>query len=130
MASPLDVVILAAGQGKRMHSALPKVLHPLAGEPLVAHVLASARGLAPRAIAVVVGYGADAVERALTAPDLTFVRQNPPRGTGDAARVALGELPSDGVTLVGRLFDEGTLGSAGLALERIFDVAKYRPAGF
>ena len=101
MASPLDVVILAAGQGKRMHSALPKVLHPLAGEPLVAHVLASARGLAPRAIAVVVGYGADAVERALTAPDLTFVRQNPPRGTGDAARVALGELPSDGVTLVG-----------------------------
>src|SRR6185312_10441166 len=101
MASPLDVVILAAGQGKRMHSALPKVLHPLAGEPLVAHVLASARALAPRAIAVVVGHGADAVERALAAPDLTFVRQNPPRGTGDATRVALAALPADGVTLVG-----------------------------
>jgi bifunctional UDP-N-acetylglucosamine pyrophosphorylase/glucosamine-1-phosphate N-acetyltransferase len=101
MASPLDVVILAAGQGKRMHSALPKVLHPLAGEPLVAHVLASVRALVPRAIAVVVGSGAEAVERALAAPDLTFVRQNPPRGTGDAARVALGKLPSDGVALVG-----------------------------
>ncbi|HJU23796.1 MAG TPA: bifunctional UDP-N-acetylglucosamine diphosphorylase/glucosamine-1-phosphate N-acetyltransferase GlmU [Casimicrobiaceae bacterium] len=101
MASPLDVVILAAGQGKRMHSALPKVLHPLAGKPLVAHVLAAARVLSPRAIALVVGFGADAVERALAAPDLTFVRQDPPRGTGDAALRALDALPADGVTLVG-----------------------------
>lgn len=101
MASPLDVVILAAGQGKRMHSALPKALHQLAGRPLVAHVLTTVRSLAPRAIAVVVGYGAEAVERELAAPDLVFVRQEPPRGTGDAARVALAALPSDGVTLVG-----------------------------
>jgi bifunctional UDP-N-acetylglucosamine pyrophosphorylase/glucosamine-1-phosphate N-acetyltransferase len=101
MASPLDVVILAAGQGKRMHSALPKVLHPLAGEPLAAHVLATVRALGPRAIAVVVGHGANDVERALAAPDLAFVRQDPPRGTGDAARVALDALPRDGVTLVG-----------------------------
>ena len=101
MASPLDVVILAAGQGKRMHSALPKVLHPLAGEPLAAHVLATVRTLAPRAIAVVVGHGANDVERALAAPDLRFVRQEPPRGTGDAARVALDALPPGGVTLVG-----------------------------
>src|SRR5437867_3120361 len=101
MASPLDVVILAAGQGKRMHSALPKVLHRLAGRPLAAHVLTAARALGPRAIAVVVGYGAEAVERELAASDLMFVRQDPPRGTGDAARVALEKLPSDGVTLVG-----------------------------
>jgi bifunctional UDP-N-acetylglucosamine pyrophosphorylase/glucosamine-1-phosphate N-acetyltransferase len=101
MASPLDVVILAAGQGKRMHSALPKVLHRLAGQPLAAHVLTAARALSPRAIAVVVGYGADEVERELAASDVTFVRQDPPRGTGDAARVALEALPSDGVTLVG-----------------------------
>ena len=101
MASPLDVVLLAAGQGKRMHSALPKVLHPLAGRPLAAHVLAAVRALTPRAIAVVTGYGADAVERALAAPDVIFVRQEPPRGTGDAVRVALRALPSDGVTLVG-----------------------------
>lgn len=101
MASPLDVVILAAGQGKRMHSALPKALHKLAGRPLAAHVLAAARTLSPRAIAMVTGYGADAVERELAAPDVIFVRQDPPRGTGDAARVALDALPSDGVTLVG-----------------------------
>jgi bifunctional UDP-N-acetylglucosamine pyrophosphorylase/glucosamine-1-phosphate N-acetyltransferase len=101
MSSPLDVVILAAGQGKRMHSALPKVLHPLAGRALVAHVVDAARALSPRVIAVVVGYGADKVERALAAGDLVFVRQDPPRGTGDAARIALAALPSDGVTLVG-----------------------------
>jgi bifunctional UDP-N-acetylglucosamine pyrophosphorylase/glucosamine-1-phosphate N-acetyltransferase len=101
MASPLDVVVLAAGQGKRMHSALPKVLHALAGEPLAAHVLATVRTLAPRRIAVVVGHGANEVERALAAPDLVFVRQDPPRGTGDAARLALDALPRDGITLVG-----------------------------
>lgn len=101
MSFPLDVVILAAGQGKRMHSALPKVLHTLAGQSLAAHVLASVRALAPRTIAVVVGHGADAVERELAAPDLRFVRQDPPRGTGEAARLALDALPDDGVTLVG-----------------------------
>ena len=97
----LDVVILAAGQGKRMHSALPKVLHRLAGRPLAAHVLTAVRALTPRAIAVVTGYGAEAVERELAAPDVIFVRQDPPRGTGDAARLALAALPPDGVTLVG-----------------------------
>jgi len=101
MAFPLDVVILAAGEGKRMQSALPKVLHPLAGRPLAAYVLATVRSLAPRAIAVVTGFGADAVEQALGSLDLIFVRQEPPRGTGDAARVALSVLPLDGVTLVG-----------------------------
>ena len=101
MAFPLDVVILAAGQGKRMQSALPKVLHPLAGRPLAAYVLATVRSLAPRAIAVVTGFGADMVEQALGSLDLIFVRQEPPRGTGDAARVARSVLPLDGVTLVG-----------------------------
>ncbi len=91
---------MAAGQGKRMHSARPKVLHRLAGEPIVAHVLAAARALAPDALAVVVGHGGDAVEAALGAPDLTFVRQDPPRGTGDAVRVALAALPREGVTVV------------------------------
>jgi bifunctional UDP-N-acetylglucosamine pyrophosphorylase / glucosamine-1-phosphate N-acetyltransferase len=98
--SPLNVAILAAGQGKRMHSALPKVLHPLAGRPMIAHVLAAARALSPRAIAVVIGHGGDAVQAAIAAPDLEFVRQDPPRGTGDATRVALAALPGDGVTLV------------------------------
>jgi len=101
MAFPLDVVILAAGQGKRMQSALPKVLHLLAGRPLAAYVLATVRSLSPRAIAVVTGFGAEAVEQALGSLDLIFVRQEPPRGTGDAARVALSVLQLDGVTLVG-----------------------------
>ena len=100
MASPLNVIVLAAGQGKRMHSALPKVLHRLAGRPIVAHVLAAARTLTPRAIAVVVGHGAGAVRDALSAPDLLFVLQDPPRGTGDATRIAMDALPDDGVTLV------------------------------
>ena len=84
-----------------MHSALPKVLHRLAGRPLAAHVLDAARALVPRSIVVVAGHRADAVESALAAPDVRFVRQEPPRGTGDAVRVALGAMPSDGVTLVG-----------------------------
>ncbi len=100
MTSPLNVAILAAGQGKRMHSALPKMLHPLAGRPVISHVLAAARALAPRAIAIVIGHGGDAVQSAIQAPDLRFVRQEPPRGTGDATRVALAALPEDGVTLV------------------------------
>ena len=101
MAAAPNVAILAAGQGKRMRSALPKVLHPLAGRPLAAHVLAAVRELRPRAIVMVTGHGADDVEAALAAPDLRFVRQDPPRGTGDATRIALGALPADGVTLIG-----------------------------
>ncbi len=98
--APLNVVVLAAGLGKRMRSALPKVLHPLAGRPVVSYVIDAARTLSPRAIAVVVGHGADAVRAAVGAPDLTFVMQDVPRGTGDAVRVALDALPEDGATLV------------------------------
>ena len=100
MAEPVNVVVLAAGLGKRMHSALPKVLHPLAGRPVVTYVLDAARTLSPRAIVVVVGHGAEAVQKALAAPDIGFALQDPPRGTGDAARIALDFLPGDGVTLV------------------------------
>ena len=83
-----------------MHSARPKALHDLAGRPLVAHVLATVRELAPRALCLVIGHGAGAVRAELAAPDLTVVLQDPPRGTGDAVRVALAALPADGVTLV------------------------------
>src|SRR5438105_161555 len=80
----LNIALLAAGLGKRMRSAQPKVLHLLAGRPLAAHVLAAVRTLNPQAIGIVTGHGADAVEAALRAPDVVFVRQDPPRGTGDA----------------------------------------------
>jgi len=112
--TPLNVAILAAGQGKRMHSALPKVLHPLAGRPLAAHVIDSVRALAPRVVVVVIGHGGEAVARGLAAPDLAFVVQEPPRGTGDAARVALKAMPTDGVTLIG-LGDVPLVPAAGLA---------------
>jgi len=96
---PLQIAILAAGKGKRMHSALPKVLHTLAGKSLLAHVLATARAMSPRAICVVEGTG-DAVRQRFPEPDLLWARQDPPRGTGDALRCALSQLPPDGVTLV------------------------------
>ena len=61
---PLSIIVLAAGQGKRMHSTLPKVLHPLAGRPLLAHVLQTARSLGPARILVVHGHGGADVKSA------------------------------------------------------------------
>ncbi len=98
--SLIQFVILAAGQGKRMRSALPKMLHPLAGAPLVTHVIDAARAAAPAAIALVIGHDAARLRDALPADGLTFVDQDPPRGTGDAVRIALAALPHDGVTIV------------------------------
>ena len=97
---PLQIIVMAAGRGKRMHSARPKALHALAGRPLVAHVLDAVRALAPRALALVVGHAGEAIRAALAAPDLAFVTQDPPRGTGDAVRIALAALRDEGVTLV------------------------------
>ena len=85
------VIILAAGEGKRMRSALPKVLHPLLGRTLLGHVLAATRGLNATATYVVVGHGADRVTAHLSEvePGATAVLQAEQRGTGHAARVAL-----------------------------------------
>ena len=66
----MNIVILAAGMGKRMQSALPKVLHPLAGKPLLAHVIATARALSPTRLCVIYGHGGDMVPELLQAPDL------------------------------------------------------------
>ena len=98
--SKLNIVILAAGLGKRMHSMLPKVLHPLAGKPLLAHVLDTARALSPRQICVVYGHGGEAVPKALEDAALVWVRQEPQLGTGHALMQALPHLSHDGMTLV------------------------------
>jgi bifunctional UDP-N-acetylglucosamine pyrophosphorylase/glucosamine-1-phosphate N-acetyltransferase len=95
-----DVVILAAGQGKRMHSRLPKVLHPLAGQPMLAHVIATARSLNPKRICVVYGHGGEQVPQAIAAPDLVMVKQEPQLGTGHAVQQALPHLNGSGRTLV------------------------------
>ena len=99
MKVPLQVAIFAAGEGKRMRSARPKVLHRLAGSPLLAHVLRAVRAIEPRAICVVYGSGGDEVRAALPAADLTWARQEQLLGTGDALKCALEHLPKDGVTL-------------------------------
>lgn len=96
----MNVVILAAGQGKRMHSNLPKVLHPLAGKALVQHVIDTARGLSPKRLCVVIGHGANAVRAALTATDIIFVEQSEQLGTGHAVQQALPFLTPDEPTLI------------------------------
>ncbi len=100
MPAGLNVVILAAGQGKRMRSRTPKVLHALAGRPLIAHVIAAARALKPARICVVYGHGGEAVPQAVAADDLVFVRQQPQLGTGHALAQAQPHLGSSGLTLV------------------------------
>ncbi|HEX3634134.1 MAG TPA: NTP transferase domain-containing protein, partial [Paraburkholderia sp.] len=96
----MNIVILAAGTGKRMRSALPKVLHPLAGRPLLAHVIDTARTLKPTRLVVVVGHGADAVRQAVAAPDVQFAAQEQQLGTGHAVQQALPLLDPSQPTLV------------------------------
>ena len=96
----MEVVILAAGQGKRMRSALPKVLQPLAGRPLLAHVLASARALGAQRICVVYGHGGEAVRSKLNAPDLVWAEQSPQLGTGHAVLQAMPHLSDQAQVLV------------------------------
>ncbi|HUH40362.1 MAG TPA: bifunctional UDP-N-acetylglucosamine diphosphorylase/glucosamine-1-phosphate N-acetyltransferase GlmU [Castellaniella sp.] len=85
----LNIIILAAGLGKRMQSDLPKVLHPIAGRPMLGHVLDQARALNPDRIVVVVGHGADRVRTAYADEGLHFALQEPQRGTGHAVMQAL-----------------------------------------
>ena len=96
----LEVIILAAGQGRRMQSSLPKVLHTLAGQPLVAHVLQTARALDAVRIHVVVGHGAEAVEATVTAPDVQCHLQAEQLGTGHAVQQAMGACDPTSTVLV------------------------------
>src|SRR5216684_208486 len=92
---PLDVIVQAAGRGKRMRSDLPKVLHPLAGRPLLAHVIDVARTLAPRKIFVVHGHGADKVRAAFADSGVDWVLQAEQLGTGHAVLQALPQVSPD-----------------------------------
>jgi len=97
---PLHVVILAAGQGKRMHSALPKVLHRIAGRPLLAHVLDVAMSLKPERILVVHGYGGAEVKAAFAGAPVEWVEQAKQLGTGHALMQALPRIPRAATVLV------------------------------
>lgn len=97
----MNIVILAAGQGKRMHSNLPKVLHPLAGTPLARRVIDTARQLSPQSLVVIHGHGGAVVKSVLDAPDLTWALQEPQLGTGHAVMQAVPHLAAAaGQTLV------------------------------
>ena len=96
----LDIVILAAGKGTRMHSDLPKVLHSLAGKPLLQHVLDCAASLQPKRVTVVYGHGGEIVPRAMQSYDAEFVLQEPQLGTGHAVQQAMQNLDDGNRTLV------------------------------
>lgn len=97
---PLNVVILAAGKGTRMYSAKPKVLHALAGKPLVAHVLDCAQSLNPEKICVVYGHGGESVPQAMARYGASYALQEPQLGTGHAVQQAVPHLSDNSQTLV------------------------------
>jgi len=96
----MNIVILAAGMGKRMQSALPKVLHPLAGKPLLAHVVDTAQTLQPGTLCIVYGHGGDAVPSSFADRGLSFALQEPQLGTGHAVAQAMPQLDDKVPTLV------------------------------
>jgi bifunctional UDP-N-acetylglucosamine pyrophosphorylase/glucosamine-1-phosphate N-acetyltransferase len=97
---PLSVVILAAGQGTRMISSRPKVVHELAGKPILQHVVASSRVLQPEQIIVVVGHGADQVREAMAEEQVIFVEQAQQLGTGHALQQCLDVIDDENDVLV------------------------------
>lgn len=97
---PLNIVILAAGKGTRMYSDKPKVLHALAGKPLVQHVLDCATELQPHQVCVVYGHGGEAVPKAMHQYAASFVIQEPQLGTGHAVQQTMPHLDDDSLTMV------------------------------
>ncbi|WP_252272394.1 bifunctional UDP-N-acetylglucosamine diphosphorylase/glucosamine-1-phosphate N-acetyltransferase GlmU [Pseudomonas subflava] len=133
----LDIVILAAGQGTRMRSALPKVLHPVAGKPMLGHVIDTARELSPRKIHVVIGHGAELVRERLAADDINFVLQAQQLGTGHAVAQALpgleaekvlilyGDVPLTRVETLTRLLEQANESQLGLLTVNLADPTGY-----
>jgi bifunctional UDP-N-acetylglucosamine pyrophosphorylase/glucosamine-1-phosphate N-acetyltransferase len=97
---PLNIVILAAGKGTRMHSDKPKVLHAVAGKPLLGHVIDCAQQLSPEKIVVVYGFGGEQVPQAFEAKTLLWAVQTQQLGTGHAVQQAMPHLDADGVSLI------------------------------
>ncbi|MFC6167578.1 bifunctional UDP-N-acetylglucosamine diphosphorylase/glucosamine-1-phosphate N-acetyltransferase GlmU [Acinetobacter terrestris] len=95
-----SVIILAAGKGTRMRSNLPKVLQPLAGRPLLRHVIETAKKLNAKNIITIYGHGGDKVQQAFEQENVQWVEQAEQLGTGHAVKVTLPVLPSDGVSLI------------------------------
>ena len=138
----LEVIVLAAGAGKRMRSRLPKVLHHLGGRPLLSHVLGAAGELAPSRIHVVVGEHAETIQAAFAdasaeGPGISWVTQRPPLGTGHAVAQALPAVAADATVLVlpgdAPLVGAATLAAAvaaGGAAVAVVTAQLANPAGF
>ncbi|MCG2573525.1 bifunctional UDP-N-acetylglucosamine diphosphorylase/glucosamine-1-phosphate N-acetyltransferase GlmU [Acinetobacter sp. ME22] len=94
------VIILAAGKGTRMRSKLPKVLQPLAGQPLLGHVIQTAKQLQAQNIITIYGHGGDLVKDAFSHEQIQWVEQAEQLGTGHAVQVTLPVLPQDGISLI------------------------------
>jgi bifunctional UDP-N-acetylglucosamine pyrophosphorylase / glucosamine-1-phosphate N-acetyltransferase len=122
----MNIVILAAGMGKRMQSALPKVLHSLAGKPLLSHVIDTARQLAPSRLCVIYGHGGEQVPQLLQAADLSFAKQEPQLGTGHAVAQAASQLDDNVPTLI--LYGDVPLTTAA-SLQRLLDTAGNQKLG-
>ena len=118
----LNIVILAAGEGKRMRSSLPKVLHTLAGRSLLMHVTNTARLLSPDKICIVIGHGGEIVKQSIAGDDLTWVLQPQQLGTGHALMQTLPHLDRDGLTLI--LYGDVPLISTQTLLELIAKAEK------
>src|SRR5690606_11727068 len=97
---PLSIVILAAGQGTRMHSRLPKVLQQLAGRPLLAHVLDAADRLSADAVYVIYGHGGEQVPEAFPDRAIAWVRPESQLGTGHAVAQAIDRIPDSHLVMV------------------------------
>jgi len=134
----LTVCILAAGQGKRMHSDRPKVLHEIGGKSLVGHVIDTARALSTQDPIVVYGHGGEQLQAALADSSVTWIEQREQLGTGHAVGQALEAIPADGMTLIlygdvpllraetlERLVNEAADGSFGLLTVNLDDPAGY-----
>jgi bifunctional UDP-N-acetylglucosamine pyrophosphorylase / glucosamine-1-phosphate N-acetyltransferase len=134
----LSVVILAAGQGKRMNSDLPKVLQPLADKPLLKHVIDTAAGLKPAQIHVVYGHGGDQVQLALKDEPVSWVLQSPQLGTGHAVMQAMPSIPDSHMVLVlygdvpltSRFTLERLLAAANLTTMSVLTVRMQNPVGY
>ncbi len=135
----LSVIVLAAGKGTRMKSAIPKVLHKLAGKPLLAHVIDTARKLHPKKICVVYGHGGELLPKTFQdQSDVSWVLQAPQLGTGHAVQQAMeivdgsdttlilyGDVPLTPALLLGRLIESVSRNSLGLLTAIIDDPAGY-----
>ncbi len=121
----LEIVILAAGQGTRMKSSLPKVLHPVAGRPMLQHVVETAAELNPKAIHIVIGHGGEQVRQALSGFPLTWAVQGEQLGTGHAVMQAMPAISKDSVVLV--LYGDVPLTQAS-TLRELVALAQHGPA--